>query len=69
MKITPEETVFEIDAITGEQQVRELNADEIAHKKLLLASELERQKEIQERENALAKLKELGLTDKEIAVL
>jgi hypothetical protein len=66
-------TVLQIDAITGQQIVRELNADELAQLELdkveAATIAAEAQAKATARASALAKLAELGLTADEIAAL
>jgi hypothetical protein len=61
------------DAATGETTERPLTADEIAEYEVMQAKEEARQAEqnakVAARESALAKLKELGLTQEEIEAL
>ena len=64
---------YEIDGLSGEQIVRELNADEIADiakiEKELKARQTELKTKATAKASALAKLAELGLTAEEIAAL
>lgn len=66
-------TAIEIDAITGEQIIRPLTSDEITErltaKQEHLAAEATIKAKAAARQSALAKLKELGLTEAEIAAL
>lgn len=61
------------DAATGELIERELNADELAQRQIhidaVTAEKTEQDATAKARTSALAKLKKLGLTDKEIAAL
>jgi hypothetical protein len=63
----------EYDGLTGETSTRPLNSDELAELAELAAGtatrETEREALAKARTSALAKLKKLGLTDKEIAAL
>lgn len=67
------ETILIVDVATGQEIIRELNADEIAQRKLDAQADLARQSELAAkaaaRQSALAKLAELGLTEEEIAAL
>jgi hypothetical protein len=66
-------TVLEYDGITNETTIRELNAEELAQRKLDVAQAAATKAEIDAkaaaRESALAKLADLGLTAEEIAAL
>jgi preprotein translocase subunit SecA len=65
--------VLTVDAETGEQLERELNADELAELKNAQAEskarEAERKAKAAARASALAKLSELGLTEAEVSAL
>jgi hypothetical protein len=67
------ETVLTVDAETGEQTERPNTAEELAERELLQAETqariAEQEAKAKARTSALAKLKKLGLTDKEIAAL
>jgi len=69
----PTLTAFEIDAITGEQTTRPLNADELLaiSENIKIAAQTKSQADAKAaaRESALAKLADLGLTAEEIAAL
>jgi DNA-binding NarL/FixJ family response regulator len=62
-----------INAVTGEQIVREFNAEELAQRELEIVEATAQQSAIEAkataRASALAKLAELGLTQEEIAAL
>ncbi len=62
-----------INAVTGEQIVREFNAEELAQRELEIVEATAQQAAIEAkataRASALAKLAELGLTQEEIAAL
>jgi DNA-binding NarL/FixJ family response regulator len=64
---------LEVDALTGEEIIRELTAEEIAEREQMAAEALEKQAKseakIAARQSALSKLAELGLTEEEIAAL
>jgi hypothetical protein len=63
-------TALEVNALTGEEVIRELTADEIAEREqidLAIKAELEAQANV--KASALAKLAALGLTEEEIAAL
>jgi hypothetical protein len=72
-KETETAKAFVFDGETGEQIVRDLNADEIADQAASQAEfearQAEREAKAAARESALAKLAELGLTAEEIAAL
>jgi DNA-binding NarL/FixJ family response regulator len=72
-KETETAKAFVFDGETGEQIVRDLNADEIADiaksEKELKARQAELKAKATARASALAKLAELGLTAEEIAAL
>lgn len=66
-------TVLIVDAITGEEIERDLTPEELADIENVQAEvnarEAESEAQAKARASALAKLKKLGLTDKEIAAL
>lgn len=66
-------TALELDAITGEQIVRNLTAEELAQREIETAEAAAKlaaeQAKAAARASALAKLAELGLTEEEIAAL
>lgn len=72
-KTQEKQTVLEVDASTGIETIREINADELAQIKAASDSEKARETEATAkaaaRESALAKLADLGLTAEEIAAL
>jgi hypothetical protein len=67
------EVVLEIDAVTGDENVRPLTADEIAERETMQAeaeaNQAEAEAKAAARASALAKLADLGLTAEEIAAL
>jgi DNA-binding NarL/FixJ family response regulator len=67
------QTVLEIDALTGTENVREMTEEEITQFQTIVQSSIEAQEQlnakIAARESALAKLAALGLTEEEIAAL
>jgi hypothetical protein len=71
--IAPKLTALEIDAITGNETIRDLTADEIADQANMKAEyeadQAEAQAKAAARISALAKLADLGLTAEEIAAL
>jgi len=71
--MTDKLTLLEVDASTGLETIRELNASEVsayqARQAEFLESQKEQQAKIAARESALAKLAALGLTEAEIAAL
>jgi hypothetical protein len=63
-------TALEVNALTGEEVIRELTADEIAEREQIdkaMKAELEARADA--KASALAKLAALGLTEEEIAAL
>lgn len=66
-------TIAFYDALTNEMVEREMNLDELAEHEAMQDEAAERQAEaeakVAAKKSALAKLKKLGLTDKEIAAL
>lgn len=64
------ETILIVNALTNEETIRTLTADEIADRKAAQAEyEAQTQDKADARQSALAKLADLGLTADEIAAL
>jgi uncharacterized protein YlxW (UPF0749 family) len=67
------QTLLEIDALTGNEIVREMTDEEIVDFQTVVKQSQEQQKElsarITARESALAKLAAIGLTEEEIRAL
>lgn len=65
--------IMEVDAITGESLTREMTEQELEEYQTMQTEiktlEAEQEAKAAARASALAKLKKLGLTDKEIAAL
>ena len=66
MTDTKQPTILEVDALTGEQVIRNLTSEEISQIELGAS---QAQSRIAARQSALAKLAALGLTEAEIAAL
>jgi hypothetical protein len=70
---TPKPTALEVDALTGEEVIRNLTTEEIAELEVLAAEAAAQAAAIEAkataRASALAKLAELGLTEEEIQAL
>lgn len=68
--MTEKLTALEVNALTGEEVIRELTADEIAERKEIEdAIKSEQEAKASAKASALAKLAKLGLTQAEIDAL
>jgi hypothetical protein len=68
--MTEKLTALEVNALTGEEVIRELTADEIAEREQIdKAMKAELEVRADAKASALAKLAALGLTEEEIAAL